>query len=405
MAVGEGFQGDIFPVAGIRLAAVASHIRYANRLDLVLIELNEEANSVGVFTQNRFCAPPVSLARKHLAESSPRYFLINTGNANAGTGAAGMAAAVRCCEGLAELAHVEMENVIPFSTGVIGEPLPVDKLLQGLPAAYAELAVNNWQTAARGIMTTDTRPKLVSERVTIAGELVTITGFAKGAGMIKPNMATLLAYVFTDAKINKSLLQDMLNNVVNRSFNRLTVDGDTSTNDSCMLVATGCGKVEITSLQSSEAEVFLAALNRAYQTLAIDIVRDAEGASKFITIEICQGKSSTECLQIAYAIAESPLVKTAFFASDPNWGRILAAIGRAGVNDLDVEQISVFLGEQQIVAHGGVFAGYTEAKGQAVMSQDEITIKVELARGLCSETVWTSDLSLDYVRINADYRS
>jgi len=405
MAVGEGFQGDIFPVAGIKLAAVASHIRYANRLDLVLIELNEDANSVGVFTQNRFCAPPVSLARKHLVESAPRYFLINTGNANAGTGSDGMAAALRCCEGLAELAHVEMEKVIPFSTGVIGEALPVDKLLRGLPAAYAELSVDNWQAAARGIMTTDTRPKLVSERVTIAGELVTITGFAKGAGMIKPNMATLLAYVFTDAKINKALLQDMLNNVVNRSFNRLTVDGDTSTNDSCMLVATGCSNVEITSLQAAEAEIFLAALNRVYQTLAIDIVRDAEGASKFITIEICQGKSSTECLQIAYAIAESPLVKTAFFASDPNWGRILAAIGRAGVNDLDVEKISVFLDEQQIVANGGVFADYTEAAGQAVMSQDEITIKVELARGNCSETVWTSDLSLDYVRINADYRS
>jgi len=405
MAVGEGFHGGIYPVAGIRLAAVASHIRYANRLDLVLIELNEQATTAGVFTQNRFCAPPVTLAKQHLATSASRFFLINTGNANAGTGAKGLAAAKRCCEGLAALANVSIESVLPFSTGVIGEPLPVEKLLLGLPNAFAELSTSNWQAAARGIMTTDTRPKLVSERIQINGENVTITGFAKGAGMLKPNMATMLSYVFTDAVIAAPRLQELLKAAVNRSFNRLTIDGDTSTNDSCMLVATGCSNVVIEEADVTGMQQFADALNKVFQTLAIDVVKDAEGASKFITIEVIQGKDSEECLRVAYAIAESPLVKTAFFASDPNWGRILAAIGRSGISDLDIDKVAVYLGSSQIVANGCRFAGYTEAQGKSVMVKPEITVRVELARGSSAETVWTSDLSYDYVRINADYRS
>ncbi|MSR12917.1 MAG: bifunctional glutamate N-acetyltransferase/amino-acid acetyltransferase ArgJ [Gammaproteobacteria bacterium] len=405
MAVGEGFQGGIYPVAGIRLAAVASHIRYANRLDLVLIELNKQATTAGVFTQNRFCAPPVTLAKRHLATSPSRFFLINTGNANAGTGANGLAAAKRCCEGLAALANVSIESVLPFSTGVIGEPLPVEKLLLGLPNAFAELSTSNWQAAARGIMTTDTRPKLVSERIQINGENVTITGFAKGAGMLKPNMATMLSYVFTDAVIAGPRLHELLKAAVNRSFNRLTIDGDTSTNDSCMLVATGCSNLVIEEADVTGMQQFADALNKVFQTLAIDVVKDAEGASKFITIEVIQGKDSEECLRVAYAIAESPLVKTAFFASDPNWGRILAAIGRSGISDLDIDKVAVYLGSSQIVANGCRFAGYTEAQGKSVMVKSEITVRVELARGSSAETVWTSDLSYDYVRINADYRS
>lgn len=405
MAVGEGFKGEIYPVKGIRLAAVASHVRYANRLDLVLVELNEQATTVGVFTQNRFCAPPVKLALEHLNAANSRYFLINTGNANAGTGASGMQAAKECCQALADITQLPSASVLPFSTGVIGEPLPVAKIVSGLPHAHAALSADNWQIAARGIMTTDTRPKLVSERIDIAGESITITGFAKGAGMLKPNMATMLSFVFTDARVAAPLLQKLLNFAVNQSFNRLTVDGDTSTNDSCMLVATGCSGVQIAADKSLELQQFTAALNRVFQTLAIEVVKDAEGASKFITIEVLQGRTSEECLRVAYAIAESPLVKTAFFASDPNWGRILAAIGRSGLDDLDIDKVSVFLGSSQIVANGCRFPGYTEAQGQAVMKESAITVRVELARGSIQETVWTSDLSHDYVRINAEYRS
>lgn len=405
MAVGEAIQGQIYPVAGVRLAAVASHIRYANRLDLVLVELAENSVTAGVFTQNRFCAPPVYLARAHLKEASPRYFVINTGNANAGTGASGMSAARECCAALAQKAGVAPSAVLPFSTGVIGEPLPVTKVVEGIHAAFGGFGGDNWALAARGIMTTDTRPKLISEQLTIDGKQVTLTGFAKGAGMIKPNMATMLGYVFTDARIAPALLQAMLDKVVNRSFNRITVDGDTSTNDSCMLTATGCGELTLTSMDSPAAIEFISALDRVFRTLATEIIRDAEGATKFITIEVNSGGSSAECLRVGYAIAESPLVKTAFFASDPNWGRILAAIGRAGIDDLAIESVAVFLGEHQIVANGSRDPAYTEAQGKATMTQDEITVRVELARGNCSETVWTSDLSHDYVRINAEYRS
>ncbi len=405
MAVGEAFQGHIHPVAGVRLATVASHIRYADRLDLVLVELAESAETVGVFTRNRFCAPPVELARAHLTATTARYFVINTGNANAGTGSAGRQAAETCCAALAELAGVPVAAVLPFSTGVIGETLPVTKVINGINAAFAVFSEDGWAQAARGIMTTDTRPKLVSERLTIGGKSVTLSGFAKGAGMIKPNMATMLSFVFTDARIERSLLQQMLNRVVNRSFNRITVDGDTSTNDSCMLTATGCGELTLSSLDSTEAIAFMQALDRLCRMLAIAIIQDAEGATKFITIDVNSGRSSEECLHVAYAIAESPLVKTAFFASDPNWGRILAAIGRAGIDDLNIEAIAVYLGEHQIVANGARYSGYTEAQGKAVMAQEAITVRVELARGDCNETVWTSDLSHDYVRINAEYRS
>lgn len=405
MAVGESLKGSVYPVAGVRLAAVASHIRYADRLDLVLVELSERATTAGVFTQNRFCAPPVELARESLARERPRYFLINTGNANAGTGDAGMQAARRCCETLAAQAGVVPAAVLPFSTGVIGETLPVNKIVDGIRVALPQLDESHWEAAARGIMTTDTRPKLISEHLVIDGQAVTISGFAKGAGMIKPNMATMLGFIFTDAVIAQDLLREMLDKLVNRSFNRMTVDGDTSTNDSCMLVATGCGELTVESLEEPAAVTLLGALDRVFRTLAMEIIRDAEGATKFITIEVNGGASSDECLRVAYTIAESPLVKTAFFASDPNWGRILAAIGRAGIDDLDIDSVAVFLGASQIVANGCRYEGYTEAQGQAAMRPDTIKVRVELDRGQHGETVWTSDLSLDYVRINAEYRS
>jgi glutamate N-acetyltransferase/amino-acid N-acetyltransferase len=398
MAVGETFKGDIHPIPGVRLAAVESGIRYRNRLDLVLIEIAAGSSVAGVFTQNAFCAAPVSVARKNLDARDSRYFLINTGNANAGTGEQGALDALRCCQSLADIASVDISEVLPFSTGVIGERLPVEKIIAGIPDAFTSLDESAWEQAARGIMTTDTRPKLVSRQIDVEGKSVSITGIAKGAGMIKPNMATMLAYVCTDAAIPRQQLQDIVRRASDKSFNRITVDGDTSTNDCCMLVATGKSSVAVNAgIESALLEVF--------QELAIALIKDAEGATKFITVNIEQGATSKECLAVAYAVAESPLVKTALFASDPNWGRILAAVGRAGLEDLDIKAIEIRLGEVLLVSGGQVDASYTEELGQREMDRDEITLTISLGRGETAETVWTSDLSHDYIRINADYRS
>ncbi|MDA1371583.1 MAG: bifunctional glutamate N-acetyltransferase/amino-acid acetyltransferase ArgJ [Proteobacteria bacterium] len=405
MAVGPAKIFHCFNVAGIKLAALAANIRYQDRLDLVLIELTVDSTTAGVFTQNAFCAAPVTIAKQHLGEGSPRYFLINTGNANAGTGNPGIEAALRCCQALADKAGIERHEVLPFSTGVIGEQLPIEKIIDSMPRALQTLEDSNWQAAAQGILTTDTRPKFSSIQICIDDKPVTITGIAKGAGMLKPNLATMLSFVFTDARIAKDKLGSLLEEVVSHSFNRLTVDGDTSTNDSCMLTATGQSGVEIKNLQSEEGTQFRKALQQVFLELATELIRDAEGASKFVTIEVIHGKSAQECLQVAYCVAESPLVKTALFASDPNWGRILAAVGRAGVEALDLSAVSLFLGATQIVDAGAVALTYTEEQGQTEMNRDEITIKIDLARGEHVERVWTSDLSYDYVRINADYRS
>lgn len=394
-----------YEVAGVRLAAVASNIRYADRLDLVLIEIAQGATVAGVFTQNAFCAAPVLLARKHLQATTSRYFLINTGNANAGTGAAGRDDALRCCQTLAQLTEEQASSVLPFSTGVIGEVLPVDKIESGLPEVITKLSASNWLQAATGILTTDTRPKLASTRIELDGKSVTITGMAKGSGMIKPDMATMLAFVFTDAQIHRELLEQKLAEAVSHSFNRITVDGDTSTNDSCMLVATGHSQVQIGAGNKSLNEEFDRALRHIFQELATGLIRDAEGATKFITINVRQGASSEECLQVAYTVAESPLVKTAFFASDPNWGRILAAIGRSGLKDLALDAIAITLGDVALISHGELDPNYAEDKAQIEMDKQEITIEIKLARGRCSETVWTSDLSHGYIKINAEYRT
>lgn len=397
-------DSDIAPIGGIRLAAVESGIRYANRLDLVLIELEQGTTVSGVTTRNAFCAAPVQVLKTHMASTNPRYFLINTGNANAGTGEVGLADARECCAALAALTDVPAQSILPFSTGVIGEKLPTEKLLGSLPNALAQLEEDCWLAAATGILTTDTKPKLISRTLLIEGEKVSITGFAKGAGMIKPNMATMLAYVFTDANISQATLDSLLTDCVSHSFNRITVDGDTSTNDCCMLAATANSGVIIEPKRIGFA-AFRQALLDVFMALATGLIRDAEGATKFVTVQVSGGLNEEECLLVAYCVAESPLVKTAMFASDPNWGRILAAVGRAGIENLDIDAVEIFLGETCIVTEGAVHELYTEEAGQAVMDESEITIQIELGRGKATETVWTSDLSNEYVRINADYRS
>jgi len=392
-------------VDGVRSAAIESGIRYANRLDLVLFELADTTRTAGVFTLNAFCAAPVTIARRHLAAASPRYLLINTGNANAGTGAQGERDAIACCEALARQCGVNLEQVLPFSTGVIGEALPVSKIIDALPDAHRALSEDQFASAARGIMTTDTRPKLVSRRVLIEGHPVTISGIAKGSGMIKPNMATMLSYVFTDANLYQPTLDRLLREQVAHSFNRITVDGDTSTNDCCLLSATCLSAAPIETETGQCHSDFVLALRDVFSELAVEIIKDAEGATKFVTVAVNGGQSSQECLQVGYTVAESPLVKTALFASDPNWGRILAAIGRAGLDNLDINAVEVWLGDTRIVAGGCRDANYTEEAGQTEMNKDEITISISLARGENSEKIFTADLSYDYVRINADYRS
>ncbi|MEE8380094.1 MAG: bifunctional glutamate N-acetyltransferase/amino-acid acetyltransferase ArgJ, partial [Gammaproteobacteria bacterium] len=347
----------------------------------------------------------VILAKKHLSQTTPSFLLVNTGNANAGTGEQGLVDALACCEALAQTANVSLDSVLPFSTGVIGESLQVEKICAGIPDAFAELSENGWVDAAHGILTTDTVPKGASRQIDIDGQKITITGIAKGSGMIRPDMATMLAYIATDAQVDAESLQACLNQAVNISFNRITVDGDTSTNDACLLMATGKSGVVIDQANEAAYETFSQAVGEVCEELALAIVRDGEGATKLITVSVAEGGSEAECLQVAYTIAHSPLVKTAFFAGDPNWGRILAAVGRAGMNDLELKNIQIFIDDVCIVSNGGRDPGYNEELGQAVMDGDEITVRILLGRGDFSAQVWTCDLSYDYVRINAEYRT
>jgi glutamate N-acetyltransferase/amino-acid N-acetyltransferase len=404
MAVGSGVIGPLKPIAGVRLATAQAGVKYPQRDDIVLIEVSPEAEVACVFTQNQFCAAPVTIAKQHSNETASRYLLINTGNANAGTGQQGLQDALSCCVALANQRKVSPKAVLPFSTGVIGEPLPVDKITAALSTLVDGLSSNGWLRAASGIMTTDTRPKAVSKTVVINGSAVTVTGMAKGAGMIKPNMATLLAYIATDAKLDIALLQSVLRQCTNQSFNRITIDGDTSTNDACVLIASGHSGVVIEK-DSAGYQQFVDCLSEVFIQLAQGLVRDGEGASKFVTVQVNGGADTEECLKVAYTIAESPLVKTALFASDPNWGRLLAAIGRAGVSDLEVDGVTVSIGDVLIAENGSRAASYTEEAGQRVMDKEDIALTIDLGRGGNSETVWTSDLSYDYVKINAEYRS
>lgn len=397
---------DLLPIDGIELATVSAGIKKTGRQDVVLIKIAENSRTAAVYTRNAFCAAPVQLCREHQRFEVPQFLVINSGNANAGTGEQGMTAAKQTCVAVSKLAKVNPEAVLPFSTGVIGQPLPVAKIEAVLPDAYAALSANNWHAAAQAIMTTDTLAKARSVQCQIAGKTVTLTGMAKGSGMIRPDMATMLAYLATDAAISQSVLETLLHQSMAQSFNRITVDGDTSTNDACVLIATGrAGHDEINALDSDEAHVFTEALNTLSQYLAQAVVRDGEGATKFISIAVTGGHDKGECRQVAYTIAHSPLVKTALFASDPNWGRILAAVGRSGLDALDLSKIDIALDAVEIVKGGEPAATYTEAKGQQVMSQAEITIRVELGRGQAEELVWTCDFSYDYVKINAEYRT
>lgn len=406
MAVNLGALPELFPVPGIRLGTVAAGLRKKDRRDLVVIECNQGTRAAATFTRNRFCAAPVMVAREHLQARAPRALLINTGCANAGTGPKGVADARATCEELARLLNCQSDEILPFSTGVIGERLPLTKLLAGLPGCIVNLSPNGWADAAHGIMTTDTLPKGSSRRVRLSGGEVTITGIAKGAGMIRPDMATMLAFVATDVFIAPALLQACVSKAVTQSFNRITIDGDTSTNDACVLLSTGAADhAPIQTADSSDYSAFSNAVTETFTVLAHAIVRDAEGATKFMTVHVEQGRSEADCLEVAYAIAHSPLVKTAFFASDPNWGRILAAVGRAPIAALDVGRVSIYLNDVCIVHAGGVAPDYSEAKGQAEMKKTEITVRVQLGAGTSSARVWTSDLSHDYVSINADYRS
>lgn len=398
---------DLLPVTGVTMGVVEAGVRKANRKDLTVFLLAEGSAVGGVFTQNRYCAAPVQLCREHLAAGHGiRAMVINTGNANAGTGESGLVNARATCIALARQLSVSPEQILPFSTGVIMEPLPVDRIIAGLPAALGDACAENWLKAAEGIMTTDTVPKAASRQVQLGGKTVTITGIAKGAGMIRPNMATMLGFVATDAAVAPGLMQELAKRLADASFNRVTVDGDTSTNDSFVVVATHlAGNAPITDLDSAEGQALQAAMTEVARTLAHAIVRDGEGATKFIAVRVEGGQTTDECLKVAYAIAHSPLVKTAFFASDPNLGRILAAVGYAGVADLDQNKIELHLDDVHVVSQGGRRAEYQEADGARVMAQSEITIRVGLGRGDAAETVWTCDFSHDYVTINADYRS
>jgi glutamate N-acetyltransferase / amino-acid N-acetyltransferase len=402
---------DLYPVPGVRWGITEAGIRKANRKDLSVLLLDEGASVGAVFTQNRFCAAPVQICREHLAKNGGktagiRAMLINTGNANAGTGDDGLNRAHASCIALARLLDIAPEQILPFSTGVIMEPLPNDRIAAGLPAALEAAKADNWGNAAEAIMTTDTVAKAFSVRVKIAGADITITGISKGAGMIRPNMATMLGFMATDACVAQPLMAQLATELAEGSFNRVTVDGDTSTNDSFVVMATNKAKhPPITSLDSAEGKALRAAMLDIAKKLAQAIVRDGEGATKFMTIQVEGGKTGEECRKVAYAIAHSPLVKTAFFASDPNLGRILAAVGYAGIDDLDQTKIDLYLDDVLVAKNGGRHPGYVEADGQRVMKQSEITVRVVLGRGDAADTVWTCDLSYDYVKINADYRS
>ncbi len=410
MAVGPDFLPDFPVVAGVRIGVVEAGIKKINRKDLVLIELAPGGVCSGVFTQNSFCAAPIVLSKKHLAQAEfakngPAYLLINTGNANAGTGPKGMQDALDTCLAMADLAGVGAEQILPFSTGVIGEKLPVDKITRALPSLYASLSDNSWSSAAKGIMTTDTRPKGSTRKISYAGQQITINGISKGAGMIRPNMATMLCFIGTDAKLSKILADKLVLELADKSFNRVTIDGDTSTNDACMLLASGKSTAPQIDPNHPDFQVFKNALSEVFIELAQAIVRDGEGATKFVTVEVKSAATSEEALEVAYTIAHSPLIKTALFASDPNWGRILAALGRSKIENLDLDKVNIYLGDVCIVEAGGKSDSYTEEQGQRVMKQEEITICVNLHRGEAEETVWTCDFSHDYVTINAEYRT
>lgn len=397
---------QLLPVDGVMLGIAAAGIKKPDHKDLLVMVLDKGTKVAGVLTRNRFCAAPVIVVKKHLAISSIRALVVNTGNANAGTGEAGLAHVHTTCATLAELLGCEVQQVLPFSTGVIMEPLPIDAIVSGLPIAVANLKTDNWFDAAHAILTTDIVPKAVSKQIQLNGRTITITGMAKGSGMIRPNMATMLGFIASDAVISQMMLQEMVQYAADHSFNRITVDGDTSTNDAFMLMATGCaGNVEITDKESAEFGQLQEAITAIAVILAKMIVRDGEGATKFIAIQVDACKNSEECDKVAYAIAHSPLVKTAFFASDPNLGRILAAIGYAGIDDLDVNGVQIYLDDVLIAENGGRATAYREEDGQRVMNQSEITVRVVLNRGVASTTVWTCDFSYDYVRINSDYRS
>ncbi len=392
----------LHPVAGVELGVAMAGVRKPNRKDLLVVRLAKGTTVAGVFTRNRFCAAPVTLAKKHLASAQVRSLVVNTGNANAGTGKDGLKRAFQVCAALSGAIGCAPRQILPFSTGVIMEPLPVDRIIAGLPAAVADLAPANWVSAAESIMTTDTVPKAASTRVTLSTGEAVVTGIAKGSGMIRPDMATMLGFVATDAKVSGRALKTLLRNATSESFNCVTVDGDTSTNDSFMLLATGKGpevsaKKDLIALQKAVSEVS--------RILAQAIVRDGEGATKFVTVRIERGRSVAECRKAAYAIAHSPLVKTAFFASDPNLGRILAAIGYAGIKDLDAQKVDLYIDQVLVAKCGGRNPNYLEAQGVAAMKKPEFTVRAVLNRGRASATLWTCDLSFDYVRINAEYRS
>ncbi|MGR4867691.1 bifunctional glutamate N-acetyltransferase/amino-acid acetyltransferase ArgJ [Variovorax sp. LARHSF232] len=397
----------LFAVPGVRIGVAEAGIRKANRKDLTVVLIDEGAAVGGVFTQNRFCAAPVQVCRDHLQKNfGIRAMVINTGNANAGTGEDGLMRTRATCIALARKLEIAPEQVLPFSTGVIMEPLPLDRIEAGLPAAIADAMPAHWARAAEGIMTTDTLPKAFSARAQVGGAMVTISGISKGAGMIRPNMATMLGFMATDAKIDPALIQPLAKQLADASFNRVTIDGDTSTNDSFVVIATQkAANLVITSLESADGQALLAAMQDVARQLAQAIVRDGEGATKFITVRVEGGRNGAECRQVAYAIAHSPLVKTAFFASDPNLGRILAAVGYAGIEDLDQTGIDLYLDEVHVAVKGGRNPSYREEDGQRVMKKSEITVRVLLGRGEAADTVWTCDLSHDYVSINADYRS
>lgn len=400
----------IYPIKGIKIGITQAKVRYENRDDLTVFELNPEATSALVTTQSTFAAAPVLLAKEHITQKSPHYLLINTGNANAATGEDGIKRAKHTCQKLADLTQVSTEEILPFSTGVIGETLPDDNIVNALPNALANLNEHGWEQASCAIMTTDTAKKIASQSLQLKCDGKTIhyhaTGIAKGAGMIRPNMATMLAFVATDAQIDKALLQKMLKQLTDKSFNRITIDGDTSTNDCCMLIATAKSDNAplITDEQHPHYPALYQMLEQIFVNLAQMIVKDGEGATKFITVTVKGGKTSEDCAKVAYSVAHSPLVKTAFFASDPNWGRILAAVGKAGVS-LSQDAVNVYLDEVLICQRGGLADNYTESKGQAVMKRPQITITIDLGQGTASDTVYTCDLSYDYVKINADYRS
>lgn len=404
MAVGNVDFPEMNKVAGIKLGTSNAGIKQTEKDDILVVEMAESATCAGVFTQNAFCAAPVHIAKEHL-QHEPRWLLINSGNANAGTGERGMKDAEICCSSLASILKANYQQVLPFSTGVIGENLPIEKIETALPTAVASLDEDHWDKAAYAIMTTDTFAKGASTSIEIAGETVTITGISKGAGMIQPNMATMLGFVATDAKISQTLLQKCLSKAAEQSFNRITVDGDTSTNDSCILMASGCSLAPEILEDSEYYTLFEEAVITVCKRLAELIIRDGEGATKLIRINVEGASNSEEALLVGKTIAHSPLVKTAFFASDPNWGRILAAVGRSGLENMDLDKIQIYLDQVCIVKNGARSASYTEEKGQQVMNQEEILVRVILGRGDAKEEVITCDLSYDYVRINAEYRT